>query len=110
MIDDLIFVEQLLRKANVKDRNKIAVISYFFEGKTFAEVGNDFGVTATTARQIIMKCLRRMRLRNDCGPLERTNAVSELHFSETEPRPKPKRIEEPISEEEYYRLLKLEGI
>lgn len=104
MIDDLIFVEQLLKKANMKDRYRYAFIARYVEGKTYKEVGQDLGISASRAQSIVMSAILRMKQKNDALPMWMQ------FYPCSESKPKPKRIEEPISEEEYYRLLKLEEL
>ena len=103
MIEALIFVEQLLKKANMKSGYRFAFIAYHIEGKTYKEVGQDLGISASRAQSLVTSAILRMRQKNNALPMMyRFNPYFE-------PRPKPKRIEEPISEEEYYRLLELES-
>lgn len=100
MIDDLILSEQLIKKAAMPDRYRTAVIGYFFEGKTYEEVGADLGCGRQRAMQIVQTALRRIREKFDALP---------VRYKWLKPIPK-KPKEERISKAEYYRLLKLEEL
>lgn len=100
MIDDLILAEQLLKKSVMPDRYRVAVIGYYFEGKTYKEVGEDLGCGAQRATQIIRSAIMRIKKKFDVLP------VRYKWLNKIPQAPK----EERISREEYYRLLKLEEL
>jgi hypothetical protein len=98
MIDDLILCERIIEKAPISNRYKTAVIGYFFEGKTYEEVGSDLGCGKQRASQIIQEALRRIKRKFNPAPVT---------YKWLKPIPK-KPKEERISKDEYYRLLALE--
>jgi hypothetical protein len=100
VIDDLIFLEQLIKKVAMPDRYKTAVIGYFFEGKTYDEVGADLGCGRQRASQILRRAVRRMRERCDALP---------ARYKWLKPIVQTPK-EERISKAEYYRLLNLEEL
>ena len=100
MIDDLILAEQLVKKAAMPDRYRSAVVSYYFEGKTYDEVGADLGCGRQRAMQIVQEALRRIRKKCDVLP---------TRYKWLKPIVQTPK-EERISKAEYYRLLALEEL
>jgi hypothetical protein len=100
VIDDLIFLEQLIKKVAMPDRYKTAVVGYFFEGKTYAEVGADLGCSGPRASQILRKAVRLIRKKCDVLP---------TRYKWLKPIVQTPK-EERISKAEYYRLLSLEEL
>ena len=100
MIDDLILAEQLIKKAAMPERYRSAVLGYYFEGKTYDEVGADLGCGRQRAMQIVQEALRRIRKKCDVLP---------TRYKWLRPIVKTPK-EERISKAEYYRLLALEEL
>jgi hypothetical protein len=66
-VEDVIAIEQLLRRARLDERQIRALhLRYGFEGPalTLREVGEELGISHERARQIVAKAFRRIRQRN----------------------------------------------
>ena len=100
MIDDLILAEQLIKKAAMPERYRSAFVGYYFEGKTYDEVGADLGCGRQRAMQIVQEALRRIRKKCDVLP---------TRYKWLKPIVQTPK-EERISKAEYYRLLALEEL
>ena len=62
-IDDILFIEQLLKFLDDKERD--IIVKHFLEGKTQQEIADEYNCVESRINQIIKQALRKMRKHAD---------------------------------------------